>query len=160
MAIYEINELGLQQTITWNQLYEIVSKWVQYFESLGIQKGDIVAGVLPNNLMAIVGMLATTSLGAIWSSCSPDFGEDGICDRLEQIQPKCVISTTNYIYKGKTITISDRRQAIKTACTLSESGDILLIAGKGHETYQEINGKRFHFDDLEEVTQCFKRLKK
>ena len=58
-------------------------------------------------------MLATTSLGAIWSSCSPDFGEDGICDRLEQIQPKCVISTTNYIYKGKTITISDRLNSIK-----------------------------------------------
>ncbi len=60
----------------------------------------------------------------------------------------------------KTITISDRRQAIKTACKFSESGDILLIAGKGHETYQEINGERFHFDDLEEVTQCFNLLKK
>lgn len=60
----------------------------------------------------------------------------------------------------KTLTISDRRQAIKTACKFSESGDILLIAGKGHETYQEINGERFHFDDLEEVTQCFNLLKK
>ena len=60
----------------------------------------------------------------------------------------------------KTITISDRRQAIKTACKFSEGGDILLIAGKGHETYQEINGERFHFDDLEEVTQCFNLLKK
>jgi len=60
----------------------------------------------------------------------------------------------------KTITISDRRQAIKTACKFSERGDILLIAGKGHETYQEINGERFHFDDLEEVTQCFNLLKK
>jgi len=60
----------------------------------------------------------------------------------------------------KTLTIEDRRQAIKTACKFSESGDILLIAGKGHETYQEINGERFHFDDLEEVTQCFQLLKK
>ena len=60
----------------------------------------------------------------------------------------------------KTLTISDRRQAIKTACKFSESGDILLIAGKGHETYQEINGERFHFDDLEEVTKCFNLLKK
>ncbi len=74
---------------------------------------------------------------------------------LEQMEAG--VSPENY---KKTITISDRRQAIKTACTLSESGDILLIAGKGHETYQEINGKRFHFDDLEEVTQCFERLKK
>ena len=60
----------------------------------------------------------------------------------------------------KTLTIEDRRQAIKTACKFSESGDILLIAGKGHETYQEINGERFHFDDLEEVTNCFQLLKK
>tara|TARA_R110001632_G_scaffold18712_23_gene57737 strand:+ start:2376 stop:3839 length:1464 start_codon:yes stop_codon:yes gene_type:complete len=60
----------------------------------------------------------------------------------------------------KTLTISDRRQAIKTACKFSDTGDILLIAGKGHEAYQEINGERFHFDDLEEVTHCFNLLKK
>lgn len=67
------------------------------------------------------------------------------------------VSPENY---KKTLTIQDRRQAIKTACKFSVSGDILLIAGKGHETYQEINGERFHFDDLEEVTQCFNLLKK
>lgn len=67
------------------------------------------------------------------------------------------VSPENY---KKTLTILDRRQAIKTACKFSESGDILLIAGKGHETYQEINGERSHFDDLEEVTQCFNLLKK
>ncbi len=55
----------------------------------------------------------------------------------------------------KTLSILDRRQAIKTACRLSKAGDIILIAGKGHETYQEINGERFYFDDLEEVTQNF-----
>lgn len=67
------------------------------------------------------------------------------------------VSPENY---KKTLTIVDRRQAIKTACKLSENGDILLIAGKGHETYQEINGERSHFDDLEEVTQCFQLLNK
>jgi UDP-N-acetylmuramoyl-L-alanyl-D-glutamate--2,6-diaminopimelate ligase len=60
----------------------------------------------------------------------------------------------------KVITISDRRQAIKTACKFSETGDILLIAGKGHENYQEINGERFHFDDLVEVKKYFNLLKK
>ncbi|CAM1363839.1 UDP-N-acetylmuramoyl-L-alanyl-D-glutamate--2,6-diaminopimelate ligase [Tenacibaculum xiamenense] len=59
----------------------------------------------------------------------------------------------------KTLSILDRRQAIKTACKLSESGDIILIAGKGHENYQEINGERLHFDDLEEVMNCFNQLK-
>lgn len=60
----------------------------------------------------------------------------------------------------KTLTILDRRQAIKTACKISKTGDIILIAGKGHENYQEINGVRAHFDDLEEVTLCFNQLKK
>jgi len=58
----------------------------------------------------------------------------------------------------KTLTILDRKQAIKTACKLAQSGDIILIAGKGHETYQEVNGVRHHFDDLEEVTQFFNQL--
>ena len=60
----------------------------------------------------------------------------------------------------KTLTVLDRRQAIKTACRLSETGDIILIAGKGHEDYQEVNGVRSHFDDLDEVTNCFNQLKK
>lgn len=59
----------------------------------------------------------------------------------------------------KTLSILDRRQAIKTACKLATAGDIILIAGKGHEAYQEINGVRHHFDDLEEVTNCFNQLK-
>ncbi|WP_347173607.1 UDP-N-acetylmuramoyl-L-alanyl-D-glutamate--2,6-diaminopimelate ligase [Polaribacter uvawellassae] len=61
---------------------------------------------------------------------------------------------------AKTLSIVDRKQAIKTACKLSESGDIVLVAGKGHEAYQEINGERFHFDDLEVVTECLIQLNK
>ena len=60
----------------------------------------------------------------------------------------------------KTLSILDRRQAIKTAYKLSKEGDIILIAGKGHENYQEINGVRSHFDDLEEITKLFNQLKK
>lgn len=67
------------------------------------------------------------------------------------------VSAENY---KKIVTKVDRKQAIKTACKFSQGGDIVLIAGKGHETYQEINGKRIHFDDMEEVTQCFKQLSK
>ena len=67
------------------------------------------------------------------------------------------VSAENY---RKTLTVLDRRQAIKTACKLANTGDIILIAGKGHEDYQEVNGVRSHFDDLEEVTNCFNQLKK
>jgi len=67
------------------------------------------------------------------------------------------VSAENY---RKTLIVLDRRQAIKTACKFAEAGDIILIAGKGHENYQEINGVRTHFDDLEEVKNCFNQLKK
>ena len=67
------------------------------------------------------------------------------------------VSPENYT---KTLTVLNRKQAIKTACKLSKTGDIILIAGKGHENYQEMNGVRSHFDDLEEVQQCFNQLKK
>ena len=75
-----------------------------------------------------------------------------IIDQMEE-----GVSAENY---KKTLSGLDRRQAIKTACKLAKSGDIILIAGKGHETYQEVNGVRHHFDDLEEVTNCFNQLKK
>ena len=65
------------------------------------------------------------------------------------------VSPENY---KKTLSILDRKQAIKTACKFSKTGDIILIAGKGHENYQEINGERFHFDDLEIVKECFNQL--
>jgi UDP-N-acetylmuramoyl-L-alanyl-D-glutamate--2,6-diaminopimelate ligase len=67
------------------------------------------------------------------------------------------VSPENY---KKTLTVLDRKQAIKTACKFSKTGDIILIAGKGHENYQEINGVRSHFDDLEVVKECFHQLKK
>ena len=66
------------------------------------------------------------------------------------------VSSENY---KKTLSVLDRKQAIKTAYKFSNSGDIILIAGKGHENYQEINGERFHFDDLEEIKNCFKQFK-
>ena len=59
---------------------------------------------------------------------------------------------------GKVLTITDRREAIRTACLLANSGDIVLVAGKGHETYQEVKGVKHHFDDKQEVAEIFKTL--
>lgn len=71
-------------------------------------------------------------------------------------QMEAGVSAENY---NKTLSVLDRRQAIKTACKLASPADIILIAGKGHENYQEVKGVRSHFDDLEEVTKCFNQLK-
>jgi UDP-N-acetylmuramoyl-L-alanyl-D-glutamate--2,6-diaminopimelate ligase len=75
-------------------------------------------------------------------------------DILDEIEKG--VSPENF---KKTLTIIDRKQAIKTACKLANQGDIILVAGKGHENYQEIKGERFHFDDLEELTNNFNQLK-
>ena len=90
---------------------------------------------------------------AIFTSDNPRTeNSQTIIDEMEE-----GVSAENY---KKTLSILDRRQAIKTACKFSKNGDIILIAGKGHENYQEINGVRTHFDDLEEVKKCFNQLKK
>lgn len=89
---------------------------------------------------------------AIFTSDNPRTEDpQHILDQMEE-----GVAPENY---KKTLTVLDRRQAIKTACKFSEPGDIVLIAGKGHETYQEINGVRSHFSDLEELENCFKQLK-
>ena len=105
------------QSIKGSELYDLVSKWVQYFKSNGIKKGDRVAGILPNNVTAIAAMLGATSIGAVWSSCSPDFGFQGIYERLEQIQPSCIISIDQYTYKGKLISMIERLNEIKGSLT-------------------------------------------
>ena len=90
---------------------------------------------------------------AIFTSDNPRTEDpQSIIDQMEE-----GVAAENY---KKTLSILDRRQAIKTACKLAKTGDIILVAGKGHETYQEINGIRHHFDDLEEITNCFNQLKK
>lgn len=76
------------ENVTFTELYDQVSKVAQHLRALGVKKGDRVAGFLPNFIGSIVAMLATVSVGAIWSSCSPDFGEQGVIDRFGQIEPK------------------------------------------------------------------------
>lgn len=89
---------------------------------------------------------------AIFTSDNPrDENPQSILNEME-----LGVSPENY---KKTLTVLDRRQAIKTACKLSKPGDIILIAGKGHETYQEINGERNYFSDIEEINNCFNQLK-
>jgi acetoacetyl-CoA synthetase len=80
-----------------------VARIAAFLKSKGVQKGDRVAAVLPNSPESIIGMLATTSLGAVWSSASPDFGSQGILDRFSQIEPKAIILCNAYYFKGKEI---------------------------------------------------------
>ena len=87
--------------LTYLELFQEVEKVSNYLRDLGVQKGDRVVGFLPNVPEAVVAMLATSSLGAVWSSCSPDFGTNGVLDRFSQIEPKVIFSAYGYRYNGK-----------------------------------------------------------
>ena len=97
---------------SWDELRARVSKLQQAFAALGIGEGDRVAAMMPNMPETIACMLAATSLGAIWSSCSPDFGEQGVFDRFGQIEPKLFIACDAYWYAGKLQNVSAKVQAI------------------------------------------------
>ncbi|MEQ1403654.1 acetoacetate--CoA ligase [Neorhizobium sp. Rsf11] len=97
---------------SWDRLREEVSRLQQAFRAFGIEKGDRVAAMMPNMPETIACMLATASIGAIWSSCSPDFGEQGVLDRFGQIGPKLFITCDAYWYNGKLQDVAAKVKAV------------------------------------------------
>jgi acetoacetyl-CoA synthetase len=102
-AIIFWGEDKVKTRMSWAQLYEAVSKFQQFLIDQGIEQGDRVAGFVSNMPQALIGMLAASSIGAIWSSASPDFGVQGVLDRFGQIEPKIMIAVEGYYYNGKTV---------------------------------------------------------
>ena len=97
------NEQGRQRALTYRELGDAVAAVARALRAHGIQPGDRVAGFLPNLPETVIAMLATASLGAIWSSCSPDFGANGVLDRFGQIEPRILFCADGYRYAGKAI---------------------------------------------------------
>lgn len=97
-----------EERLSWRELRVRVSQMQQALQEAGLNVGDRVAGIVPNGIAAIVGMLATTSLGGVWSSCSPDFGARGIVERFAQITPKFLICSDGYWYNGKPFDIVEK----------------------------------------------------
>jgi acetoacetyl-CoA synthetase len=101
-----------EQRLSWDELQALVSKLQQLFVSLGVKAGDRVAAMMPNMPETVACMLAAASIGAVWSSCSPDFGEKGVLDRFGQIEPAIFIAPDGYWYNGKAIDVSAKVAAI------------------------------------------------
>ncbi len=101
-ALVSINENGDRQVLNYNEVYELVARCAQGLKKCGVVPGDRVAAVMPNVSYTIIAMLATTSIGAIWSSCSPDFGSQAVLDRLGQVTPKVLFICDGHQYLGKT----------------------------------------------------------
>jgi len=103
LALIFTNERGTRRELSYRQLRAEVARVASGLRALGVVSGDRVAGFMPNLPETIVAMLATASIGATWSSCSPDFGVAGVFDRFGQIQPKVLFAADGYFYAGKTI---------------------------------------------------------
>ena len=103
----------VRRELTFNEVYDQVSCTAQALAAMGVAKGDRVAGFMPNMPETIIAMLATTSLGAIWSSCSPDFGVKGLLDRFGQITPKVLFAGDGYFYNGKPFDSLERVAAVQ-----------------------------------------------
>ena len=114
-AIVFWGEDRVKSSVTFAELYHEVSRLAQALRESGIKPGDRVAAFMPNIPGTLIAMLAATSLGAIWSSCSPDFGVQGVLDRFGQIEPRILFSADGYFYNGKTIDVLPRLAQIVAA---------------------------------------------
>ena len=108
IAINFLSEKGFEEEISWYQLYIKVCKFSDYLNSIGLKKGDRVAAYVPNKIESIISFLACAKNGIIWSSCSPDFGTQGVVDRFKQIEPSILITSDHYFYNGKKINILEK----------------------------------------------------
>lgn len=119
-------ETGVERTLSGAALYDLVSRLKQAMQKAGIKSGDRVAGYLPNLPESIAVMLATASLGAVWSSCSPDFGSQGVLDRFGQIEPKLLFAADQYFYNGRAIDYSERISEVHAKLPTVDS--VIIIA--------------------------------
>jgi len=101
LAILAVDETGEERRLTWRELRREVAACATAFRAAGVESGDRVAGFMANVPEAVIAALAAASLGAVWSSCSPDFGVQGVIDRFGQIEPKVLVAVAGYHYGGK-----------------------------------------------------------
>jgi len=111
-ALVAIGEDGSREQLSHAQLAAHVAGLQRALQNAGVGIGDRVAAFMPNTWQTVVGMLATASLGATWSSCSPDFGTQGVIDRFGQIEPKVLIAAAGYRYAGKQLDLTDKLNEI------------------------------------------------
>ncbi len=127
-ALVAWNEHGQQQVFTYAELETAVARTARALAAMGVGVGDRVAGFLPNIPEAVIAMLAASSLGAVWSSCSPDFGTKGVLDRFGQITPKVLFAADGYFYAGKQFDSLERVRGILDAIPEIERAVIIPYA--------------------------------
>jgi acetoacetyl-CoA synthetase len=156
-AIHFLSEKGFEESITWKKLYEKVCKFSAYLKTLDLKKGDRVAAYVPNKIESIISFLACAKNGIIWSSCSPDFGVQGVVDRFKQIEPKVLITSDHYFYNGKKINILEKLDKI-----LKQIPSIKKTLVYAYKKNEELNYEKFiNFDkvlDESKLDETFERF--
>ncbi len=119
----------VRRRLSWAELYNQVSRLAQAMKADGIGPGDRVGGIVANMPEAIIGLLAASTIGAVWSSCSPDFGVKGVLDRFGQIEPKLMLAVDGYYYNGKVFDNVDKTREIAAALPSLERTVIVPYVG-------------------------------
>lgn len=139
------NEQGQRRVLSYKELYLAVAQVASALKKMGIGINDRVVGYLPNMPETIIAMLATTSLGAIWSSCSPDFGVEGVYDRFGQIQPKALFTIDGYFYNGKPHSIVNNVESLANKITSLEKIIVFPYLG---DTSSSLSRKAVFWNDF------------
>ncbi|MDG0980445.1 MAG: acetoacetate--CoA ligase [Halieaceae bacterium] len=146
LALVARMEDGSRRQLTYRQLNDEVAAVSAALKNLGVTAGDRVAGWLPNVPETVIAMLATASLGAIWSSCSPDFGAAGVIDRFGQITPKVLFACDGYFYNGKTIECYNKINEV--LAELKSIGTVILVPTADLAINLDQNSKVKHYQDF------------
>lgn len=160
-AIVFRGEDKVERRMSWDDLHALVSRLQQLLRSLGVKQGDRIAAMMPNMPETVAAMLAATSLGAVWSSCSPDFGEQGVLDRFGQIEPVIFIAPDGYWYNGKAIEVADKIAAV--SAKLPTVRKVLIVdyfgtAGDVAETVDKADALEPALAPFAPTKVAFKRL--
>ncbi len=152
-AIVFRGEDKVERRLSWDELHALTSRLQQLFVSQGVKAGDRVAAMMPNMPETVAAMLATASIGAVWSSCSPDFGEQGVLDRFGQIEPVVFIAPDGYWYNGKAIEVGEKVAAV--AGKLSSVRKVLIVDYLGTSADVAAGvGKAEALEDAIELARC------
>jgi acetoacetyl-CoA synthetase len=129
-ALVFLSESGERRRLSWDELRIQVARMQRALTQAGVRTGDVVASLLPNGPEAAIAMLGTTSIGATWSSSSPEFGAQGVLDRFTQIVPKILFAVDKYFYNGKWV--ETRERVIEIAEKLTSIQTVVMVSGDAH----------------------------
>ena len=148
-AVTFISENGYREEKSWNELNNNTLKLINFFKKNKIKEKDRIAAYTVNQIETVESFLATSAIGAIWSSCSPDFGTQGVIERFYQIKPKVLIITDRYYYNGKEINVLERLPAILKKIKSIKCVLITNYPGKKSLKQNKIKGiKIFYYDKI------------